>query len=265
MCGTKPIDEKAENMGWYDLIKKVHHAFEYGLHCNDMNHKDVEHEISSAMDKFAKQNDLPVHVWETPYEEQYGPKEETMIDLHDWNDVANTKIPLNEEIFALLEDRQKPEKLRPAVIVARMRPANRLTWTESKEGDVLCYDVPAGNFHSCNGAQIKYWKSVDIPQKFDSAVCGVVEAPKDCFDAELAIPPKPKPKSNPVAPEVCWKLISHCFAPDEYQVQWKCECGTVNEFKKNVPTLCNFPAFSVYCSHCNKKLNVTFDLPKMTK
>ena len=188
-----------------------------------------------------------------------------MIELHGWNDVSKTEIPLNQEIFALLEDRQNPEKLRPAVITARMRPAKSLTWTESKEGDVLCYDVPAGNFHSCNGAQIKYWKSVDIPQKFDSAVCGVVEAPKDCFDAELAIPPKPKPKSNPVAPEVCWKLISHCFAPDEYQVQWKCECGTVNEFKKSVPTLCNFPAFSVYCSHCNKKLNVTFDLPKMTK
>ena len=184
-----------------------------------------------------------------------------MIELFGWNDVANTTIPLNEEIFALLEDRMHPEKLRPAVIIAKMMPAKRLTWTENKEGDVLCYDVPAGNFHSCNGAQIKYWKAVDIPKKFDSCVCGVVEAPKDCFDAEPA--PQPKPKSNPVAPEGYWKFIPHCFAPDEYQVQWKCECGTVNEFKKTVPDLCNFPVFSVYCSHCNKRLDVTFDLSKM--
>lgn len=263
MCGTKPIDEKAENMGWYDLIKTVHHSFEYGLHCNDMNHKELEHEISSAIDKFAKQNDLPVHDWKTPYEDQYGPQEENnMIELFGWNDVSNTKIPLDVEIFALLEDRMDPEKLRPEVIIARMRPAKKLTWTKSKEGDVLCYDVPSGNFHSCNGAQIKYWKAVDFPKKLDSCVCGVVEAPKDCFDAEPA--PQPQPKSNLVAPEGYWKRIPHCFAPDEYQVQWKCECGTVNEFKKSVPDLCNFPAFSVYCSHCNKKLNVTFDLEKMT-
>lgn len=186
-----------------------------------------------------------------------------MIELFGWNDVSNTKIPLNEGIFALLEDRMDPEKLRPEVIVARMMPAKRLKWTESKEGDVLCYDVPAGNFHSCNGTQIKYWKAVDFPKKLDSCVCGVVEAPKDCFDAEPA--PQPQPKSNPVAPEGCWKLIKHFFAPDEFQVQWKCECGTVNEFKKIIPDLCNFPAFSVYCSHCNKKFNVTFDLNKMTK
>jgi hypothetical protein len=154
-----------------------------------------------------------------------------------------------------------PEKLRPEVIVARMSPAKKLTWTKNKEGDVLCYDVPAGNFHSCNGAQIKYWKAVDIPKKLDSCVCGVVEAPKDCFEAEPA--PQPQLKSNPVAPEGYWKFIPHCFAPDEYQVQWKCECGTVNEFKKSVPDLCKFPVFSVYCSHCNKKLDVTFDLSKM--
>lgn len=90
---------------------------------------------------------------------------ESKIDLHDWNDVSNTKIPLDEEIFALLEDRMDPEKLRPEVIIARMRPAKKLTWTKSKEGDVLCYDVPAGNFHSCNGDQIKYWKYVNTPSE----------------------------------------------------------------------------------------------------
>ena len=186
-----------------------------------------------------------------------------MIELFGWNDASNTKIPLNREIFALLEDRMEPEKLRPAVIVAKMMPARQLTWAEQTEGDVLCYDIPAGNFHCCNGDQIKYWKAVDIPQKFDSAVCGVVEAPKDCFDAELSIPPAPKPKR--VSPEGYWRFVPHCFAPDEYYVQWKCKCGTVNKFRKTVPELCNFPAFAVYCSHCNSKLDVTFDLSKMNK
>ena len=87
---------------------------------------------------------------------------EPIIDLHDWNDVSNTKIPLNEEIFALVEDRYS-EKLRPDIIIAKMSPAKSLTWTESKEGDVLCYDVPSANFFSCNGAHIKYWKHVNIP------------------------------------------------------------------------------------------------------
>ena len=100
------------------------------------------------------------------------PKADKYLPENDWNDVSNTKIPLNEEIFALLEDRQNPAKLRPAVIVARMMPANRLTWTESKEGDVLCYDVPAGNFHSCNGSKIKYWKHVNVPSKHTETSCG---------------------------------------------------------------------------------------------
>lgn len=89
---------------------------------------------------------------------------ETEIDLHDWNDVSNTKIPFNEEIFALLEDRNNPEKLRPEVIIAHMHPAKRIRWTKQTEGDVLCYDVPAGNYHCCNGAQIKYWKYVNVPR-----------------------------------------------------------------------------------------------------
>lgn len=85
--------------------------------------------------------------------------------FNDWNDVSNTKIPLNEEIFALLEDRLTPGKLRPAVIVPKMMPAKSLTWTERTEGDALCYDIPAGNFHCCNGAQIKYWKHVNVPSE----------------------------------------------------------------------------------------------------
>jgi hypothetical protein len=76
------------------------------------------------------------------------------------------------EIFALLVDRQNPEKLRPAVIIPKMMPAKRLTWTKNKEGDVLCYDVPAGNFHSCNGNQIKYWKPVNVPSGQSESSCG---------------------------------------------------------------------------------------------
>ena len=57
---------------WEELVKTVHHAFEYGFHCNDMTHGEVEDDISFALDKFAKENGLPVHDWDTDYEEQYG-------------------------------------------------------------------------------------------------------------------------------------------------------------------------------------------------
>ena len=103
--------------------------------------------------------------WEDTHKGKWVKAEEPVIDLHDWNDVSNTKIPLNEEIFALLVDRQNPERLRPAVIVAKMVSAKSLTWTENKEGDALCYDIPIGNFHCCNGAEIKYWKYVNVPLK----------------------------------------------------------------------------------------------------
>ena len=71
MPGTTPPNETGIKMGWYDLIKTIHHAIQYGLHCNDMNHKEVEQEIASSLDMFAKKNDLPVHDWNTPYDEQY--------------------------------------------------------------------------------------------------------------------------------------------------------------------------------------------------
>lgn len=57
---------------WEELVKTVHHAFEYGLHCNDMTFGEIEEDISFALDKFAKKNGLPVHDWDTDYEEQYG-------------------------------------------------------------------------------------------------------------------------------------------------------------------------------------------------
>lgn len=70
MSGVVPADEKFNS--WYELIKTVHHAFEYGLHCNDMTFGEIEEDISSALDKFAKENNLPVHDWNTEYEDQYG-------------------------------------------------------------------------------------------------------------------------------------------------------------------------------------------------
>lgn len=57
---------------WEELVKTVHHAFEYGLHCNDMTFGEIESDISGAVDKFAKKNGLPEHDWDTDYEEQYG-------------------------------------------------------------------------------------------------------------------------------------------------------------------------------------------------
>lgn len=57
---------------WEELVKTVHHAFEYGLHCNDMTFGEIEDDISFALDKFAKKNGLPVHDWNSDYEEKYG-------------------------------------------------------------------------------------------------------------------------------------------------------------------------------------------------
>ena len=57
---------------WEELVKTVHHAFEYGLHCNDMTFGEIESDISFALDKFANVNNLPVHDWDADYEETYG-------------------------------------------------------------------------------------------------------------------------------------------------------------------------------------------------
>lgn len=57
--------------GWKELCKMVHHAFAYGLECNDMTHGEVEEEIAFALDKFAKENHLPLHDWDADYESLY--------------------------------------------------------------------------------------------------------------------------------------------------------------------------------------------------
>ena len=57
---------------WQELCKQVHHAFAYGLMCNDMTHGEVIEDISFALDKFAKEHGLPGHDWDTEYEDMYG-------------------------------------------------------------------------------------------------------------------------------------------------------------------------------------------------
>lgn len=49
---------------WNELIKTVKHAWEYGIHCNDMTLGEIEEDISSALDRFAKANGLPEIKWE---------------------------------------------------------------------------------------------------------------------------------------------------------------------------------------------------------
>lgn len=70
MIPTTPTNEPFRS--WGALVKTVHHAFEYGLHCNDMTFGEIEDDISFALDKFAKENGLPVHDWNADYEEKYG-------------------------------------------------------------------------------------------------------------------------------------------------------------------------------------------------
>lgn len=151
------IHEVCESQTIEMKIPRSHNPKEPGLSITYEEYPLLAEAIKEEMDKF--KSEVTTLLAEKDKEEL-----KTMEKFNDWNDISNTKIPLNEEIFALLEDRMDPEKLRPAVIVARMMPAKRLTWTESKEGDVLCYDVPDGHFYSCNGAEIKYWKHVNIPR-----------------------------------------------------------------------------------------------------
>jgi hypothetical protein len=37
-----------------DAIEMIKHAFEYGFHCNDMTHGEVEEDISFAVNKILK-------------------------------------------------------------------------------------------------------------------------------------------------------------------------------------------------------------------
>ena len=58
--------------GFEELCKTVHHAFAYGLESNDMTEGEMEDDISFALNKFARENNLPEHDFDADYEEQYG-------------------------------------------------------------------------------------------------------------------------------------------------------------------------------------------------
>lgn len=52
-------------VGWNELIKTLKYNFEYGFHCNDLSHGEMEDNICFALDKFAKANGLPEVDWES--------------------------------------------------------------------------------------------------------------------------------------------------------------------------------------------------------
>ena len=65
---------------WEELCKRIHYVIAYFIHANDLSTSEAEEEICFAMDKFAKVNNLPVHDWDTEYEEQYGDAENSSED-----------------------------------------------------------------------------------------------------------------------------------------------------------------------------------------
>lgn len=74
------VKEEAMRKSWAELIKAVHYSIEYGVNCNDLSSHELAENIESALDKFAKENGLSVHDWETEYEQQYGNHEEENTD-----------------------------------------------------------------------------------------------------------------------------------------------------------------------------------------
>lgn len=63
--------------GFEELCKTVHHAFEYGFHCNDMTEGEMEEDISFALNKFARENNLPEHDFDTDYNDLYPQEDST--------------------------------------------------------------------------------------------------------------------------------------------------------------------------------------------
>jgi len=71
-----PVIKCSGEAGWKELCKKLHYVIAYFIHANDLSTSEAEEEICFAMDKFAKENHLPLHDWETEYETLYAEKEE---------------------------------------------------------------------------------------------------------------------------------------------------------------------------------------------
>ena len=76
--GMMPIAEEIEDTGkcdsWAELIRVVKHAWEYGIHSNDMTLGEIEEDISFALDKFANSQGLPKINWE---------EDDDYLDLYD--------------------------------------------------------------------------------------------------------------------------------------------------------------------------------------
>ncbi len=76
----KPVeDDSDKDADWKELIRVVKHAWEYGIHSNDMTLGEIEEDISVALDKFAQSRGLPKIDWE--YHE-YEPLDD-LLDLYD--------------------------------------------------------------------------------------------------------------------------------------------------------------------------------------
>lgn len=57
---------------WNESLARVKRAIEYGLHCNDLNHRELEDEICFAFEQLAKFNGMPEIDWEYHEEEEDG-------------------------------------------------------------------------------------------------------------------------------------------------------------------------------------------------
>lgn len=66
------VKEEAIRKSWAELVKAVHYNIEYGINCNDLSSHELAENIEFALDKFARENGLPEHDWDTGYEEKYG-------------------------------------------------------------------------------------------------------------------------------------------------------------------------------------------------
>lgn len=56
--------------GFDEAVKRVKHAIEYGLHCNDMSFGEIEDDICFAFDQLAKKNGEPEIDWEWHEDEE---------------------------------------------------------------------------------------------------------------------------------------------------------------------------------------------------
>lgn len=54
---------------WEELCKRLHYVITYFVHANDLSASEAEEEICFAMKRFAEKTGLPVHDWNTEYEE----------------------------------------------------------------------------------------------------------------------------------------------------------------------------------------------------